>query len=429
MKNYNKFTSVLLMFIIATTFLSCEKDLYEQSIQNNSREVTLKEVSLKNLDKSISSRINSEISKIKKMKYETTSDGNRIEYDSNLNIYIDTENGNLISVDGKNFYTFPMFKDAENKIENILFADKGNGEIDTYLIKYNVSPEVYKTLTREQIQNLEVQYQKIFWSGGEQVCFSWTVTTTTYPGCPYPKGTHPNGVQCEAVYNYNYTTLCTTVEDNSGGGDGVSGGDGVGGDTSGGHTGGGSNSGGIYTGISTLSPDDTAIKNFIHNLTPQRKLAYINQVGINQIAINEYLIGNNFSIESINVITDGLDVINEDPDDAVVSIMPFLIEEKIDDSELDPCTRAILNKLKHNHKLAKILSRFEDPNALFNIKFSQVINLVDEDGQTLYGMFSGTNENFNYTIQLNSNFYNNSGSTHLGKASTIIHELIHALIR
>lgn len=273
MKNSLNYLVKLILLLVLIAFTGCEKDLYEDGLQNSPSEMNVREISLKDIEKSVSTKINNEINKVKQMKYKTTSEGNRIEYNSELGIYIDKDNGNLVSVDGKNFYTFPMFSDEDNKIENVLFVDKGTGEMDTYLIKYDITPQEFENLTAEQVQNIDAEYQKVFWSGGEQVCFTWTTTTTVYPNCPYPDGLHSNGVQCDAEIHVNSTTLCTFVEV-FGQGDSLGdngGGDGVGGDTSGGGTTGGSSSGNtIHTGIGT-SPELQKSKRFDKQLTNQQK--------------------------------------------------------------------------------------------------------------------------------------------------------------
>lgn len=295
--------SMLLLVLIA--FTGCEKDLYENSIQNSTREMHVREISLKDIEKRVSTRIKGEIKKVKNMKYETTGEGNRIEHNSELDIYIDTDNGNLVSVDGKDFYTFPMFKDDDDKIENVLFVDNGNGEMDTYLIKYNVKPEEFDNLTNEQIQDIDAEYQKIFWSGGEYVCFTWSSSTTVYPDCPYPNGTHSNGAQCDGEIQVSSATLCTWVEDFGSGNDGQTGGGdvgGVGGDTSGGGTSGGTSSGNtIHTGIGT-SPELIKLKEFIKSLTDDQEAWYVENPNAHE-SIQEYVEENNYSAESEYFVT------------------------------------------------------------------------------------------------------------------------------
>ena len=296
--------------------------------------MNVRRISLKDIEKSISTKINGEINKVKNMKYETTTEGNRIEYNSELDIYIDTDNGNVVSADGKNFYTFPMFKDDDNKIENALFVDNGNGEMDTYLIKYNVTPEEYDNLTNEQIQNIDAEYQKIFWSGGEYVCFTWSTTTTVYPNCPHPNGMHSNGQQCEAQINVSSATLCTWVEDfGSGNGGQTGGGDagGVGGDTSGGGTTGGSSSGNtIHTGIGT-SPELIKMKDFVKSLPDDLENWYANQPQEFQDEASSYLNTNNFTNESKEEIKNIIDIL----DDGMVDGEPVLVgpNDPIDDME------------------------------------------------------------------------------------------------
>lgn len=338
MKKTLNFIIKPILLLVLIVFTGCEKDLYEDSIQNESRKMKVSKISLKDIEKSVSTRIKGEIKKVKNMKYETTTEGNRIEYNAELNIYIDTDNGNLVSVDGKNFYTFPMFKDEDDKIENVLFVDKGNDEMDTYLIKYDITPEEFENLANEQIQDIDVEYQKIFWSGGEQVCFSWFYTTTVYPNCDQPNGYHPTtGLQCEGEVHVTSSTLCTFVEvfgqgDSLGG----NGGDGVGGDTSGGHTGGGSTGNTIYTGIGT-SPELIKMKEFVKDfLDANQEACYVQQTEQAQNIIFVYLIENDFTNISKLFIKDCLNKINQDPNDEIKSITPFLIVKKIDDIALNP---------------------------------------------------------------------------------------------
>lgn len=117
--------------------------------------------------------------------------------------------------------------------------------------------------------------------------------------------------------------------------------------------------------------------------------------------------------------------------DALDYIISEIIVEKINDSALDECTKGILNKLKNlqQNDIAKIMRRFDAPNSVFNVNFSQVPNLVNPSSQqNVYGLFEPTQHSLNYNIKLNANYFKNDGATNLGKASTILHEFIHALI-
>jgi hypothetical protein len=302
--------------------------------------------------------------------------------------------------------------------------------MDTYLIKYDITPEEFENLANEQIQDIDVEYQKIFWSGGEQVCFSWFYTTTVYPNCDQPNGYHATtGLQCEGEVHVTSSTLCTFVEvfgqgDSLGG----NGGDGVGGDTSGGHTGGGSTGNTIYTGIGT-SPELIKMKDFVKDfLDANQEACYVQQTQQAQNNIFVYLVENDFTNISQQFIKDCLDKINQDPNDVLTSIIPFLIEKQIDDSELDPCSKSVLNALKglENNDIKKILSRLNNPDTVYKtiIKTEQYPGF--DLGQTTHPIPN------KFIIKLRTNYIDgtdhepNSTPTTLSIASTIIHEIIHA---
>ncbi|NBL64141.1 hypothetical protein GV828_02880 [Flavobacterium sp. NST-5] len=125
---------------------------------------------------------------------------------------------------------------------------------------------------------------------------------------------------------------------------------------------------------------------------------------------------------------DGMEVgiLEPERDDIIAN----LIEDQIDDSELDECTKGILNKLKNlqQNDIAKIMKRFDSDLSPFTLKFSQVPNLM-HNNQIAYGLCVPSNDNtLSYHIKLNSDYFKNDGATNLGKAATIIHEILHALI-
>ncbi|MCB0749451.1 MAG: hypothetical protein KDC90_18475, partial [Ignavibacteriae bacterium] len=125
-----------------------------------------------------------------------------------------------------------------------------------------------------------------------------------------------------------------------------------------------------------------------------------------------------------------------DEEGGLVAVLPVIniedaIEKRINDTDLDNCTKEILNKLKdlRQNDIANIMRRFDAPYSIFNVNLSQVPNLVYPDTQQpAYGLFVPTQEPLNYDIQLNANYFKDDGATNLGKASTILHEFMHALI-
>ena len=407
-----------LLILVLIAFTGCDKDLYEDSIQNSTREMHVREISLKDIEKRVSTRIKGEIKKVKNMKYETTGEGNRIEYNSELDIYIDTDNGNLVSVDGKDFYTFPMFKDDDDKIENVLFVDNGNGEMDTYLIKYNVKPEEFDNLTNEQIQDIDAEYQKIFWSGGEYVCFTWSSSTTVYPDCPYPNGTHSNGAQCDGEIQVSSATLCTWVEDFGSGNDGQTGGGdvgGVGGDTSGGGTTGGTSSGNtIHTGIGT-SPELIKLKGFLKSLPDDLENWYYENESSHQ-TIQVYLDENNYSDESQEFVYEAIDALRSDGE--VDFVNRIIINESLKNN---PCLYGVFTQLKNSPNFQNYLSNFDGNFSVANLSLSVGVS------PDFPGANAVTSSPQNYLISIMFN-PNNLNRPRLDVARTFIHEIIHAEI-
>jgi len=171
----------------------------------------------------------------------------------------------------------------------------------------------------------------------------------------------------------------------------------------------------------------TRVRNYLVSLMNNTTL-YNTLISNPQIqpSLFNYLILNNFENPSNTFVNQCLSQISNNPG-VFTSITPFLIEKQIDDSELDDCTKGILNKLKQNHTIAKLMARFDNPESDFRLLMSQVPNLLNSNGQIVYGETEQIT-NLQFQIKLNSNYYNNTGATHIGKAGTILHEIIHALI-
>lgn len=180
--------------------------------------------------------------------------------------------------------------------------------------------------------------------------------------------------------------------------------------------------------VITLTPYTNCEKHFLQKTTTNKNwLAAHKNTEVYQ-QIMDYINGNgnNCSTEREDFMNECISQMDQNPG-VFTSITPFLIEKQIDDSELDDCTKGILNKLKQNHTIAKLMARFDNPESDFRLLMSQVPNLLNSNGQIVYGETEQIT-NLQFQIKLNSNYYNNTGATHIGKAGTILHEIIHALI-
>lgn len=105
-----------------------------------------------------------------------------------------------------------------------------------------------------------------------------------------------------------------------------------------------------------------------------------------------------------------------------------IIEEKIDDSQLDPCTKAIMEKLKNltNSDIASIFEKFGVPvNGTYNLK----IVLGTPDGNAIASTKPAGQNKYITTIRdtyIKGTYNNGRTPTDLSIATVIIHELIHA---
>lgn len=103
---------------------------------------------------------------------------------------------------------------------------------------------------------------------------------------------------------------------------------------------------------------------------------------------------------------------------ATDQLIAATIEEKIDDSQLDPCPKVILNKLK-------TASNCDIANVFTKLGVNSVYNVTILSGNTgVHPANTIRNSNKNYTTTLNNQAY--TSSTQLYKAANILHELTHA---
>mgnify|MGYP005605670255 CR=1 FL=1 len=216
MRQKRKFTNKLLIFGIVFMLFGCSEDLYENENTFNSQGIKISKVSLKEPKFQNKTKLIQEVNKIKN-KQTLASNSHRMVYDSINDFYFDDENGTLIeNINGYESYTFKIVRETpiDSRLENVIFSKNQEGDFDTYLAKYPVSEEEIKTLSTEEFENMETNFQ-ILNKAMEYIC----ITTTIYGGC---SETHSNGYTCSGE---SVTHDCYNM---SGGGGGGSSGDGGG---------------------------------------------------------------------------------------------------------------------------------------------------------------------------------------------------------
>ena len=103
LKQITKFMAVCALLVLS----GCEKDLYDDGIQNENRKLIIRDISLKDLtDSKINSKI---IERVNDVKNSKNNPNGRIVYDSINDFYFDEEHGKYIEKGNYHSYTFPVY--------------------------------------------------------------------------------------------------------------------------------------------------------------------------------------------------------------------------------------------------------------------------------------------------------------------------------
>lgn len=446
-------------FIIGISLTSCEKELYEDAIQESPKG-TINYVKIEDVPFLIPSieKFNKDYSFLSdplKAK-NTNKDGENL----NLNLEQIIE---YVQANGLKSYSIAIKKEFgindDLYFENLTIYEK-EGEYKSLILKYNQNDDTEKfdletfsgTLELFDINYNDISY--IQYESGLKAHIKYFTF-----GCLEYEFNMTTGVST-FWFNHCGDTIGSTQTDtnsspgggnsNSTGTSGPSGGTPSGGTTGpqGGTPGGGANNN--NNGVIIIAPNplevykDKRERNFI------QALQNANQAGCFGEQSPPFKVSTYQYLETTLIDDDGLtaqtetypqedvadvqtvltDVCDSSTPGDTPSIIPFLIEKNIDDTLLDPCTKGILDKLKQNHTIANIIARFDNPDKPYSINFNQAVippNPLNPN-QVIYGQTSTTTTKFVYNVTLNSTYFNNTGSTNLGKAKTIIHEMLHALI-
>lgn len=98
-----------------------------------------------------------------------------------------------------------MYRENEDKLENIIFKPLENGDIETYIAKYNLTSKQFKELTISEQESQTPQLQKVS-ADSQYFCVILEYTVTVYGQC---EETHSNGYTCEGeTITYTFSS-CT----------------------------------------------------------------------------------------------------------------------------------------------------------------------------------------------------------------------------
>jgi hypothetical protein len=451
----------LLFLIVFFTFSSCEKDLYDEAIQQKSR-LTIKKISLDELSKTDNAKLFKTVDLISLKKKDEHS---KIVYDSKNKFYFDDANGKEIETsDGYKSFTFQIYtshNDSLAKVENVLFTEKSNGEYDAYRVKYDFTEKELETLSKDELSKLKVEYTYITTSSkpnktskASYNCFEIS-EWSSYPA-------HQGDLKGDFGYDGEWVVLAvvcgktnTEIQTSTDTGTGNSGwSTGTFSNTGSGNTNGSTTSGGVYTSpvitpgvqfinslnfdtkenISMLSNDaqkivfDYLTVNSFSDASKARAkyiLDHFNFFWISEqplgtdVTIFNYLSQNGFSPESGSYIDSSITRMSQNPT-FFNSIKPFLIEKQIDDTQLDTCLKEVMGQLKKatNSDIASVLAKFAA-----NSTYSVTMKMGTMVKASSFAETQKISQN-NYLITFAQDTY--TGTTKLYKATALLHEIIHA---
>ena len=301
---------------------------------------------------------------------------------------VDTHEGLYLEYANLHSFTFPIHREIDNgKLENLVFSYQNDGSYKIKILKYDLTPQEKIDLKRNQLKTIQnpVITIPINTSNTHFKIKSCDLQTQTiWVSCS--QGVHNSSnindwAKCDAGTPPRVYTV-SRINCLEAGGSGTGGG----GDfpVNGGFTYG---SGGGSGGVGSYS---------VSYPTPQTNPEEYEQ-GIST-PINPSIVGGSGDSSTISAAQ--------------------AIEDKIDDSKLDPCPKGIMEKLKNteNKDIAYVFNKL-GANSIYNVDMKM--------GSTAQGYAQtqkvSTN---NYLITVANDSY--TSSTQLFRAAALIHEIIHA---
>lgn len=332
MKRKIKLLSLLLSFSLTLTTISCqvEEDVVSSKNQSEIKVKKIKENRINNYSFALE-KINT-INNVKKENINS-----KIIIDPVLDILIDTEEAMLIEGDNFTSLTFPVYRENSNDFENLVVQQMDN-TTKTYLVNYGPNKEAAmngqntNASIREIAFNTENLNNKIFYSSSNTVVYSDETGNLNYYCDETYEITNEYGYMdvanpstgestitlinstCSYYWSFHYST-----------------GGGAGGSSSNNHGGLGAGTGSttVTTAPITTTMAAQIVKEFVKNLSPTQFAWWTNPVNDDAVAsISSYLpqvdadpafamelidygVENNNSQESIEEITNILDLIND----------------------------------------------------------------------------------------------------------------------
>ena len=442
---------VLISCFSAILFTSCEKEPLEAEHANYESNIKKTKVNFDDLKK------NEKAFNVFKSLNLTDTKPNiknsNVQNSNSYNFEIDFNDGTHFSYLNLESYTFPIRRVIDNGLlENIVISEHTDGRYYAKLLKYNLTLQEKIDLANDELKSIqnpivtEVLGEYSFGNQIQSDC-GW-VTITTITACA---NGHTSTSQCNltgsAAPRIKTITVAIPCNDDSGGGGTGDGSGGYYGDPFNGNGGGGGYITPSFPNDSTpteyyengisepvLSTETNAdVRNvnlFYQSLTPQQR--QLIAADFNNLMIYNQLIqyqresiwsfeSNMFALQCINQMTQNPTLFT--------TIKPFLIEKKIDDTNLNPCQKNVLTAVKTTTvaDIAQVLAKFDANGSVYNTAMKTEHNYYTDAAGIVHQVTvpanTVKNSPYNYTIYVNPDY---AGKTKLFIASIMFHELLHA---
>ena len=424
---------VLISCFLAILFTSCEKDPLEE--ENANFESNIKKTKINFADFKENKKAFDVLKNLNLTDIKPNIKNLNVQNATSYNFEINFNDGTHLSYHNLESYTFPIRRVIDSGLlENIVISKYTDGKYYAKLLKYNLTSQEKIDLANDELKSIlnpivtEVLGEYSFGNQIQSNCGFETHTIIT----PCANG-HTSASQCQLTGAAAPRIRTVTVAIDCTGGEGGGGG------------------GGYITpdfpnettpteyyenGISepVLSTEtNTDVRNvylFYQSLTPQQQqwvaADFNNLMNYNQLI--QYQRERIWSFESNMFALQCINQMTQNPT-LFTTIKPFLIEKKIDDTNLNPCQKTVLTAVKNTivADIAKVLAKLDANGSVYNTAMKTEHNYYTDVAGIVHQVTvpanTVKNSPYNYTIYVNPDY---AGKTKLFIASIMFHELLHA---
>jgi len=450
-----KMSKILLLFltVIACLFyVSCEKDLFDDAIKNESANYKVKKISFTDFKQNRKA-----LNKLRESILKKNSNvHNRGVYFDEFGVYIDTTDIRVIEDFDKHSITFRIInQEVNNKIENLVLQSKENGDYEVFITEYVLSQTELYQISQDQYNEIEKYPDAIKkLEGNERIavnseCVSVVSITTTYckdnegnlfvsqgnlGDCPIPSHEETYVVVSisSGCLNQYGGTFGSSFTDGSGA---------TGTGSTGGNSGGGIGVSSPSTGANDSPIITTPIlnlekveANIISILEPTQLEWWNNQPASNSTKhqIRYFFSFNEFSEENREFTNQFITQTMLNPDLNLNFETSIKSPANIDMSRVQDTTaaarkfRCVYEKLTQSPEFKRLFTDMFEEDVRLNVIF-EISNLSGNANIGTVGETEILNQNpLNNLIRIDSDLLQNGSTMMIAK--TIIHECIHAFL-